>query len=177
MMKQELLALFASAGDASKGTAALKAQGFSADDWDVLADSPYPEGAFGEKRPKHKLFVFPFVGAACGLAVAMLMSAGTQLAFPLVVGGKPILSLPAMFIIAYEGTLLGAILFTFLGVIFESRLPRLRMGVYDPRITEGYIGVVVSCAEERLNAAADALKQAGATDILRDSKSRWVEHD
>ena len=82
-------------------------------------------------------------------------------------GGKPILSLPPMAIVTYEGTMLGAILFTVLGIIFESRLPRPRLGLYDDRITDGYIGVLVTCEEEQVNRVEQALTQAGAVDVKR----------
>ena len=97
----------------------------------------------------------------------MLLTAGTQLAFPLVAGGKPLLSIPPMAIIMYEGTMLGAILFTVFGIVFESRLPRLFMGAYDTRITEGYIGVTVTTSEDRTDDAEDVLKKAGAEEVKR----------
>ena len=71
-----------------------------------------------------------------------------------------------MIIIAYEGTMLGAILFTVLGIFFESRIPNLRAGLYDPRITEGYIGITVACAEERVNAVDQLFRHAGAEDVI-----------
>ena len=63
--------------------------------------------------------------------------------------------------------MLGAIIFTVIGIIFESRLPRLFMGAYDTRITEGYIGVVVTVDADRIEKAEKVLKQFGATDINR----------
>ena len=62
-------------------------------------------------------------------------------------------------------TMLGAILFTVLGIFFESRLPNLSAGLYDPRITEGYIGITLQCPEERVNAVEQLLKRAGAEDV------------
>ena len=73
-----------------------------------------------------------------------------------------------MVIIGYEGTLLGAIIFTILGIIFESRLPRIRLDPYDPRITEGYIGLLVTCPEERLEAMEQALRRGSAIDIIHE---------
>ncbi|MEE9248120.1 MAG: quinol:electron acceptor oxidoreductase subunit ActD, partial [Dehalococcoidia bacterium] len=124
-----------------------------------------PEGAFGEKTSKHRLYVFPFIGAAIGFTVAILLTTATQVSYPLVTGGKPILSIPPMAIIAYEGTMLGAIIFTVLGIIFESRLPRAKLGLYDERITEGYVGILVTTTEDRIKAAKEVLTKAGAEDI------------
>ena len=66
----------------------------------------------------------------------------------------------------YEGTMLGAIIFTILGIIFESRLPRIFMGAYSEKITEGHIGVTVTTEEDRTADAEDALKKAGAEDDI-----------
>ena len=151
--------------------AGVAAAGFGKGEYEVLTGTPYPEGTFGEEEPVHKLYRFPLVGAACGFIVGVLLTAGTQFAFPLVTGGKPLLSIPPMAIIVYEGTMLGAILFTVFGIIFESRLPRLFMGAYDTRITEGYIGVAISADEERMASAEDVLQGAGADEVKRSWES------
>jgi hypothetical protein len=158
-----MLGLFQDADSAVAAADRLKALGLG--DFEVLSGSPYPEGAFGEPKRAHRLFVFPFIGALSGFSVGLLLTAGTQLAYPMVTGGKPILSLPPMLIVTYEGTLLGAILFTVLGIIFESRLPRLRTGLYDPRITAGYIGLEVAVPEEQRADVEQAFREAKAVDI------------
>ena len=63
--------------------------------------------------------------------------------------------------------MLGAIIFTIIGVVFESRLPRIFMGAYDTRITEGYIGVTVTTSEDKIEEAEKILKNIGAEDIKR----------
>jgi hypothetical protein len=167
MAKRSVLGLFTEdqvdeAGDAME---ALASAGYTTNEYEVLTGTPYPEGTFGEAEPKHKLFRWPLTGAACGFIVGLLLTAGSQLAFPLVTGGKPILSIPPMAIIMYEGTMLGAITFTIVGIILESRLPRMFMGAYDKRISDGYIGVTVTTEEDRIPKAEEVLKQAGAGDI------------
>ena len=165
MARTHILGIFREAEAAADAVTRLKEAGFPPREVDVLTGAPYPAGAFGEEIGRHRLFVFPLLGAATGLAVGLLFTAGTQMSYPMITGGKPILSIPPMAIIMYEGMMLGAIVFTVIGVIFESRLPRLRMGLYDPRITEGYVGVLVSSSEDRVGAAHRALEAAGAEDI------------
>ena len=63
--------------------------------------------------------------------------------------------------------MLGAILFTVAGIIFESRLPNLKGGLYDPRITEGYVGITMRVPAETAPSVEQILKQAGADDILQ----------
>ena len=168
MAQRSVIALFTEEDAAADAMDALKAAGYSAGaEYEVLTGTPYPEGTFGEEEPVHKLFRWPLMGAVCGFIVGLVLTTGTQLAYPLVTGGKPILSIPPMAIIMYEGTMLGAIIFTVIGVVFESRLPRLFMGAYDTRITEGYIGVTVTTAEGRIAEAENVLRQVGAEEIKR----------
>jgi hypothetical protein len=168
MAKQSVLGLYEDANYAAEAGDSLKEAGLSNEEFDFLTGSPYPEGAFGERHNRHRLYVFPLVGAICGLTAGILLTSMTQLAYPLVTGGKPILALPPMAIISYEATLLGAILFTVIGIIFESRLPRLKLGLYDNRITEGLIGVLVECDEAQVPRVEQVLTQAGAVDVKRE---------
>jgi hypothetical protein len=165
--KKEILGLFTDAGYAAEAGDALERAGLTKNDYDFLTDTPYPEGALGERHISHKVYIFPFIGAMLGLTVAILITAGTQVSYPLITGGKPVLSIPAMAIISYEGTMLGAILFTVLGIIFESRLPYFRKRLYDDRITEGYIGLVVEVDDSKISDVERALTQAGAVEIKR----------
>ena len=169
MAKRSVLGLFREeqVDTAADAMDALAAAGYTDAEYEVLTGTPYPEGTFGEHEPTHKLFRWPLMGAACGFVVGLMVTTGSQLAYPLVTGGKPILSIPPMAIIMYEGTMLGAIIFAVIGIILESRLPRLFMGAYDTRITEGYIGVSVTADESRMAAAEQALRDAGAEDIKR----------
>ena len=75
--------------------------------------------------------------------------------------------MPPMAVVTYESTMLTAIVFTIIGIIFESRLPAFKEGLYDTRITEGYIGVLVNVDEEQLTSTQTLLTQAGAIDVVR----------
>jgi hypothetical protein len=168
LANKSVLGVFSDADTAANATDVLLEAGCAQEDFDVLTGCPYPEGAFGEKEPVHHIYVFPLVGALMGLCVALLLTAGTQLAYPMITGGKPILAFPAMTIIGYEGTLLGAVIFTILGIIFESRLLRPRLDPYDPRITDGYIGLLVTCPENKLDVMEQALRRGSAVDVIHE---------
>lgn len=169
MATRSILGLFHAPEGAAQAVEGLQASGFGENDYEVLTGTPYPEGAFGEKPARHRLYVFPFIGAISGLSVAILLTVATQASNPMVTGGKPILGLPPMAIVSYEGTMLGAIIFTVLGILFESRLPRPVLGLYDRRISEGFIGVLVTCPEDRLGAVEKTLREAGATDVKHET--------
>jgi hypothetical protein len=162
---KSLLGLYIDPNDAANAMDGLKEGGFEVGTFDVLTGTPYPEGAFGEHVPQHRLFRFPAFGAIIGFSLSLFLTTATQLAYPLITGGKPILSIFAMLIIMYEMTMLSAVIFSVIGIIFESRLPNIAPGVYDPRITEGYIGVVISVEDSDLGKAKKILEKSGSEEI------------
>jgi hypothetical protein len=64
----------------------------------------------------------------------------------------------------YEATLLGAIVLTVIGVIFESRLPDVGGEPYDVRVSEGFIGVLVQHPSDSVD---QLLRGCGAVDVMR----------
>lgn len=167
-----VLGLFREPNAAAQAVRALRASGFADSEVTVLTSAPYPDGAFGEAPVRHRLYWFALAGAGIGFVIGLLLTIGTQLAYPLVTGGKPILSIPPMLVVTLNLTLLGAVVFTFLGLLFELRLPDVDTAPYDPRISEGFLGVLVSRHEGRTGSAAEVLQQAGAVDVVRNSGSR-----
>ncbi len=164
-MSKSVLGLYNDANRAADAMDALKSAGFPQGTFDVLTGTPYPEGAFGEHVPQHRLFRFPAFGAIIGFTLALFLTAATQIAYPLVTGGKPILSLFAMLVILYEMSMLSAVISTVVGIVIESRLPNVNPGIYDTRITEGLIGVVITTEEDKTDTAIEALNGAGAMEI------------
>ncbi|MBI4320373.1 MAG: DUF3341 domain-containing protein [Chloroflexi bacterium] len=171
MATKSVLGLYPQAGAAADGVAALRQAGFTEKNFEILTGTPYPEGAFGEHPVLNRLPYFAIAGAAIGCSVALLLVIGLQMAFPLVTGGKPLLSIPPSVIIVFEGTMLGSIIVTVIGLLFESRLPRLGLGLYDPRITVGYIGLLIRADETEVPRAEDILRDTGAEDLIRERGS------
>ena len=122
MSTQSILGLFQQPELAADAMDGLKEAGFELGTFDVLTGTPYPEGAFGEYVPQHRLFRFPAFGAIIGLTLSIFLTAVTQLAYPMVTGGKPILSIFAMLIIMYEMTMLSGVIATVIGIVFELSL-------------------------------------------------------
>ena len=164
-MSKSTLGLFQDPDQAADAMDALHANGFRRGTFDVLTGMPYPEGAFGEHVPQHRLFRYPAFGAIIGFTTALFLTTATQAAYPLVTGGKPILALFAMLVILYEMTMLASVIATVIGIIIESRLPNVKPGAYDPRITEGWIGVVVTSDDDMADMASETLTSAGALEI------------
>jgi hypothetical protein len=134
----------------------LKKAGFKG----VKAYSPYPdhhiEHALGYDQSPVR--VWTLVGGLTGTATGFAFTTWTSMDWPLVVGGKPIVSIPAYIIIAFELTILFGALSTLIGLFILSRLPDLRPAVvYDPEFTAGRYGVYVEAEGGRLDEARKIL--------------------
>lgn len=162
MATQAILGLFADANAAADAGDALKSAGIAESDYNFLTDVPYPEGAFGEGMAKHRLFWWPLVGGALGLALALIVASITPMAYPMTIEPKPILALPPLSVIGYIGAVLGAILFTLIGVAMALRHGG---GLSDNRISQGQIGLLVNADASRGPEVAQLLNEAGAVDV------------
>ncbi len=77
-------------------------------------------------RGRSNVRFFALVGAASGTVTGLAFTILTTLSWPLIVGGKPIVSIPPFIIIAFALTILFGALSTFAGFLLLSRLPSLR---------------------------------------------------
>ena len=77
-------------------------------------------------RGRSKVRFFALVGAASGTVTGFAFTILTSLSWPLIVGGKPIVSIPPFIIIAFALTILFGALSTFAGFLLLSRLPSPR---------------------------------------------------
>lgn len=75
---------------------------------------------------RSKVRFFALLGAAGGTVTGLAFTILTALSWPLVIGGKPVVSLPPFIIIAFALTILFGALSTFAGFLLLSRLPSLR---------------------------------------------------
>lgn len=130
----------------------LRKAGFKA----IKAYAPYPEHhiehalGYGESPVR----VWTLVGALTGTATGFAFTTWTSTDWPLVVGGKPIVSIPAYIPIVFEMTVLFGALSTVIGLFVLSRLPNVKPAViYDPEFTAGRYGVYVEADPSRLDEA------------------------
>jgi len=122
----------------------------------VKAYAPYPdhhiEHALGYGQSPVR--VWTLAGALTGAATGFAFTMWTSADWPLVVGGKPIISIPAYIPIVFEMTVLFGALSTIIGLFVLTRLPNLKPSVvYDPEFTAGRYGVYVEADGSRLEEA------------------------
>ena len=93
-----VLAVFADVSRAAAAVRALRGEGM-----EVRASSPayFPELAESLGRPTSLLGFATLTGAVAGGALGLLLAVGTSWSWPIMVGGMPIVSLPAFLVIVF----------------------------------------------------------------------------
>jgi hypothetical protein len=110
--------------------------------------------------------LFTLVGGMTGTATGFAFGAWTSLDWPLVTGGKPIITLPAFVIIAFELTILFGALATVLGLFINARLPSKKAELlYDASFSAGSFGVLAIPAAGKEAEVRAIMERSGATDI------------
>lgn len=168
-----VLGVFAEIDAAVEAIERLKAEGLNR----IITFSPMPshdlEHALHPTPSPVRLFTL--VGGLTGAATGFALPTLTSLDWPLVTGGKPIISIPPMVIIAFELTILFAALSTVAGLFINARLPRARSQViYDPSFSAGNFGVFVS-ANGSSAKAREIMMQSGATSVREKAEEVRVD--
>lgn len=116
------LGLFVAPADAARAVRALRERGVG--EIRTASPAPYPELEAALGRPRSRIGWITFAGAVLGATCAFALTIGTSLDLPLVVGGKPVVSLPPYGIIAFELTVLFGGLSNFAAIAIGSFLAR-----------------------------------------------------
>jgi hypothetical protein len=104
-----------------------------------------------------------FIGGALGAIGGMTLCIYSVLSYPLVTGGKELVSIPPFIIPTYESMILLGGLSNLLGMLALARLPHIKMRApYDPRFTEDRIGIWVPCRGDDAKRAQELMKGHGA---------------
>jgi hypothetical protein len=113
-------------------------------------------------------------GALAGIVLGLWMTIGMSRSYPLVTGGKPIVSLPPFLVIAFELMILAAALGTVAGFLLFARLPSLRpSSAYSRDLAVDQFGLLIHIThcvgtrpdEAPRERAETALREAGAYEI------------
>lgn len=157
-----LTAEFADAQSVAQAIAALRAQGFTADQLDVFSTEPVelPHGLL-ERPSRMSLTAVASAAGFCLLAILFVRYA--QYDYPVVTGGMPLFSWWANGVIFYEFTMFGSITATFVMFLVESGL--FRRHAPAPVLVASRILLRVSCEAGRAAVATESLRQEGATAV------------
>lgn len=142
----------------------LKARGYA----DLRVYSPVPHHELEDVLEKREspVRMFTLIGGLTGCTLGFAYAIATSLDWPLVTGGKPIVSLPPFVVIGFELTILIGALSTVAGMFLNARLPKLgRSPGYDPRFSNDRFGVVAFGGPQQLAQAESILTAAGADEV------------
>ena len=107
-----------------------------------------------------------FTGAMLGITGGFSLCIYSVYSYPLVVGGKELVSLPPFVVIGYESMILLGALANLVGMLALARLPALKnKAPYDPRFTEDKIGVWVACSGDAVARVQETMRGHGAEEV------------
>ncbi len=161
------LALFKDIDPAAIALDKLRELGIQEEDMTIISGLPYSEKMLGRPAQKTQLPIFAGVGFIGGFLLSLLMNWGTVLAYPVHVGGLPLYPIPTTLVLTFEMSMLGMLLTTFMGVIWECAFPALGPKEYRSEISDGQIAVVFNCPAEVHERAHEALGALGAEWVHR----------
>ncbi|MEO8200233.1 MAG: DUF3341 domain-containing protein [Gemmatimonadota bacterium] len=162
-----VLASFSQVDAATDSIRTLRGQGRK--DLTVYSAAPNHEIEAAMEHTVSPVRMFTLIGGITGITAGLCMTFWMSLDWPLLVGGKPIATVPPYVVIMFELMVLCGSLSTVAGLIILSILKRRKGALYDPRFTDDRIGVFVPCRREEFTAVESLLRKAGAEEVRHET--------
>lgn len=163
-----VLGVFAHLDTATEAISRLRRSGFSA----LTVYSPTPRHELEEAlaTPESAVRIYTLMGTFTGSAAGAGLAVWASLQWPLIVGGKEIIALPAFMVIIFELTILIGALSTVAGLFITSRLPRTGRpeALYHPSFSGGHFGVFAHVGQDKFDAVSDIMTASGSEEVLLD---------
>ena len=161
--KPGVLASFVHVDAAADAIRALRARGMR----DLVVYSAAPNHEI-EEALDHRVSpvrLFTLIGGLTGCAAGFGMTLWMSYDWPVLVGGKPIGSIPPYVVIAFELTILMGSLITVAAVALFSILMGRRGVPYDPRFSDDTIGIFVPATQHLARQVEQMMRSAGAVEV------------
>jgi hypothetical protein len=121
------------------------------------------------KKPSPVRYI-TLLGGILGCLSGFALCTYTHLKWGIVLGGKPVVSLPPTALVMFELTILFGGLSNLLGLLIFSKMPKWKLpGHYDIRFTQDMFGIFIPCENNHFQEAELCLLDAGAAEIIRTS--------
>lgn len=162
-----VLAAFDHVDSAVQAVRALRNRGHR--DLTVYSAAPNHELEEALPQPVSGVRLFTLIGGLSGCAAGFAMTTWMSYDWPLLVGGKPIASIPPYVVIMFELTILLGALSTVAGIIILSARRALRGRPFHPRFSDDRIGVFVPCGPDQVERVSRLLAAVGAVEVTREA--------
>ncbi len=166
----DLIGSFAQEDGCVRAIEALKRAGIGNDRFRVFAPIPSEHVRHALGRALSPVRVMVLLGGIAGVLTGFAITAGTSLEWSLVVGGKPIISMPPFIIIMFELMILFGGLSGALSFFFFARLPQVEpIAGFSERFSADRFGIAVACRDEDRPRVESLLREAGAEDVVHEA--------
>jgi hypothetical protein len=150
--------------DATRAVSALREMGHK--NLSVFSPVPYHDLEHAQAQGPSLVRWVTFGGAVLGITGGFALCIYSVYSYPLVVGGKELVSIPPFVTIGYESMILLGALANLVGMLALGRLPAFKSKApYDPRFTEDKIGIWVPCSGPAASQVQDAMRGNGAEEV------------
>jgi hypothetical protein len=159
-----LVGIFDTPGGVAEAVTHLKGRGF--DKLEVYAPAPFDEIEMAVDPKPSKVRIFTLVGGLTGVVTGYLLTIWMSLDWPIIVGGKPIASIPPYTVIAFELTILFGGIFTLIGLLAVGKLPKIKLDPgYSARFSAEEFGVAVQVPERDVAEVDGLLRGSAAKEV------------
>ena len=159
-----VMGVFYYVDDVTEAVRALRQTGYQ--NLRVLSPVPYHDIERALDQGPSLVRWLTFGGAVCGLTGGFALCIYSVQSWPLVVGGKELISLPPFVVIGYESMILLGSLANLLGMLALARLPEVKSTApYDARFSEDRIGIWVPCSGEAAVKVQEMMRGHGAEEV------------
>ena len=136
---------------------------------DLEVFSPVPSHEIEEAigRGPSRVRLWTLIGGLAGVTSGYAFTIWTAYEWPMVIGGKPLASIPAYTIIAFELTILFGGVLTVLGLLFHGLWGTAGPdpSVYRPSFSEDEFGCLVRCHRDHILRVQEILSGAECTEV------------
>ncbi len=159
-----VMGVFSYVDDATGAVEALRQAGHR--NLSVFSPMPYHDLEKAQEQRSSLVRWVCFAGGISGLTLGLALCIYSVYSWPLVVGGKELVSVPPFIVIGYESMILLAGLLNLIGMLALGRLPQTKSRApYDPRFSVDKIGVWVPATGEAARQVEAAMRGNGADEV------------
>lgn len=157
------IVLFEEINPAAEALDVLRGSGVREEQITVLSAEPYSAEVLGRPEIRTNIPWIGISGFLGGVLISFLLVWGTPQLYPIQVGGRALFSIPPWLVLGFEFSMLGLLIGTFLGVIWESNFPDFSSKIYHDAVSDGEIGIIFKEPSGGLDELREQLTRLGGT--------------